>query len=969
MKKIFSMITLAVVSLLLLVCAAACNGGKGYRITVERTEYCSVTASKTSAKEGEEITLTVSCDEGYAADSATVNGGEVAVTDGVATFVMPAEDVSVSVIAKTAESSITVKCGKGGAISAPQKAKYGETVELECKPDFGYEVSFVKLNGTELTPKEGKYSFAMPIGNAQISAEFQSLGEQTAFPSKKSFSISSTAYLGGVAKSDWTVAFNGDDLKISAYVEDKTVVEDADGVEAYFGRNSFSNTQLNAEHNYCVSVTANGVLTLKKVNQGKFVPIANEGVTAKSVALATADGAIAGYKIEISLPLSVLGLDALTARGKLTMLPYLMNANLKGTSVSAKSATLGGEYSYEKPSTYVVLTGDNEWSDNEYLYGIGQLGGTQYVAAGKHWDVSQDYNVNDEQNYPLRRADLTGHDNADNNLVFYRSTGENLYAKVKFKVNGIVNSSERWAKFGLMLFDKSPSRGVFYYVDAFVGETGDVNIDNIRGTGLGYNVAKNGWTNWVDLPEGKNAFDLSTKEITLAITYSNGVVHMYFCSDGGDRLIGSVTYNGSDEMAVGIKCFGLGLTVSDYVVITDAKNPEFVAHNPVREKQTPAVLFVGDSYMDFWKDNGYESAARLIGEAANEGVAGTTIDYWIDSADYVSRLYEPQKIVFHIGINDINAGTSADAAFVKFERLIAAYRESFPSARIFWVSLIPNTGFPDRAEEYALLNGKIKTLSETLDYFNYINVTDALSVNGEPRVNMSYDGLHLNREYGYALWGNIVLKNLGYGRTEGTQFGDNAEGYAYGDGWSFSADGTHAINNGTGEQAIWLKGMAYAADLYFETMFQSPKNTGEDALPKVGLILRNDDFTVFGYVDLNQATEKANRTRVALVYRANTGGNVSVAGEWSWQAERVGSNTVTVEDDFVKLAIAKIGNRIYFLINDTIAVESTISGITEETKFVAGVMGFNRVMEVYGADFTADKSEAEALIDSKLNQV
>ena len=78
----------------------AVGGGssKTYKITVAETVNGTAAASKSTAAEGEKITVTAAPAEGYELDSITVKGekaGSVTVTDGV--FVMPADDVTVTV--------------------------------------------------------------------------------------------------------------------------------------------------------------------------------------------------------------------------------------------------------------------------------------------------------------------------------------------------------------------------------------------------------------------------------------------------------------------------------------------------------------------------------------------------------------------------------------------------------------------------------------------------------------------------------------------------------------------------------------------------------------------------------------------------------------------------------------------------------------------------------------------------------
>ena len=81
---------------------------KTYKITVAATENGAATVSASTASEGEKITVTAKPAEGYELDSITVKGekaGSVEVKDGA--FIMPADDVTITVKFKKAEGKKT----------------------------------------------------------------------------------------------------------------------------------------------------------------------------------------------------------------------------------------------------------------------------------------------------------------------------------------------------------------------------------------------------------------------------------------------------------------------------------------------------------------------------------------------------------------------------------------------------------------------------------------------------------------------------------------------------------------------------------------------------------------------------------------------------------------------------------------------------------------------------------------------
>ena len=59
-----------------------------------------------------------------------------------------------------------------GTVKAPKRACPGEVVTLTTTSDCGYDVETITLNGTELVPEDGVYTFTMPDTEADISATF-----------------------------------------------------------------------------------------------------------------------------------------------------------------------------------------------------------------------------------------------------------------------------------------------------------------------------------------------------------------------------------------------------------------------------------------------------------------------------------------------------------------------------------------------------------------------------------------------------------------------------------------------------------------------------------------------------------------------------------------------------------------------------------------------------------------------------
>ncbi len=1180
MRKRVCIIAIVLV-LALAICALGACSAKTYSINIGEIANGTVTASVQLAEEGAEVTLTVNADAGYSLDYLKVSGEAVTVTDGIASFKMPASDVSIEAAFKKVQYVITVAEAAHGSVKANvEAANLGDKIELSVDSDWGYEVESIAVNGEAISAVDGAYSFNMPAKDVNVSASFVKVSDiVTDAAPENAISLSAEAFAGGKAEAKYVLSYEEDCVKLVAYVKDSVVLP-IDGIGAYLGTKAYSNGGLTAV-NKGIELKVGGA-KLYVVQDGSYVE-AEASVNAKISPWAEGD-AIIGYCGTVSVPYADLGVTKDAIEGNLTVLVSLSNDD-KG--VLPKTVIYGGG-SVDNADTYPVLNADGTLSDSDYKYGAGQLGqGDTSIKNGPYWDLSKDYGK-DSENYADRIAILNGHDGDDNNLTFYRVSGKTLWAKATIKLTGISNIEERYGKFGLMLYNGSVQTGVFFYVDAYVGNGVDVTLNNVNGTALGYNDGNNGWGNsWVTIGGTGGSFNLETKTIDLGLMAYDGSVYMFL----GDKLVGSVRYEVGDDAVIGFKSFGYNLEVTNYSIVdevsedrlvelgikladavldgvaneeiwtekvldrtysfgkrekegsyydlaavkgsdgvyflatiyhkqaltevaqqsgsewwhwlnlefrfgdkdgdayqralyfengklkafggivvgdyvTEAPNEEhslnktvvefyapytefpgydkdseevrlqvwgwvaetgwteifernayitsegliirrnirvnspvevtvnktavkgdnvdftlsveegvtiglvvvdgnevspdangvysFVMPNKdveivvVTEKETLDVLFLGDSYMEFWTRSGFEAQTSAIKSKKNIGVGGTQINYWTERANVLSLMYNPQKLVFHIGVNDIDDGdTTAEVAYARFQTMMGAYREVFPDAEIYWVSLVHNTMFASKCGEYDKMNTSVQEYVSTHEKVNYIDVTNVMvDSDGNTRVNMSYDGLHFNTEYGYPIWAKQILEGIGYGETrvEGATLGDSEGLYAYSNGWSFSEDGEIASSDGAGEQAIWAKDMPYTTGdfLYTVDVYTSGK-TQTDAYTKIGVALRNNNRTIFGYIDL---ADDGNHLWSNIVCRGNgiaESGSLA-QGDWNWNWQGSGGNaSARIDEGYVTLGIARMGSNIYFLVNgEIVATHTAISGAEEG--YVAGVLAFGRNM-------------------------
>ena len=173
---------------------------KEYKVTAAPAENGTVTVDPAAAVEGTDVTVTVKAADNYQlkADSLTYSYqiGEdkktekLTLTDGKATFKMPAADVTVSAAfepVKVETYSVTINNSDHGKVEADKNTelKAGDTVTLTVTPaDDMYTLAQLAKNGLVIkdsentdvpytTVEEGKtYTFEMPAADVTVAAQF-----------------------------------------------------------------------------------------------------------------------------------------------------------------------------------------------------------------------------------------------------------------------------------------------------------------------------------------------------------------------------------------------------------------------------------------------------------------------------------------------------------------------------------------------------------------------------------------------------------------------------------------------------------------------------------------------------------------------------------------------------------------------------------------------------------------------------
>jgi len=173
----------------------------------------------------------------------------------------------------------------------------------------------------------------------------------------------------------------------------------------------------------------------------------------------------------------------------------------------------------------------------------------------------------------------------------------------------------------------------------------------------------------------------------------------------------------------------------------------------------PATLFYGSSSIRLWNS--------LVNDLTNFspvnlGFGGSTLAACTWFFDRVMVGFEPGRLVFYAGDNDLADGRHPEEVFIFFQEFVERVTKRFGLLPCYFISLKPSINRWSLAGEFTYANELISAeIKNNQPHWQWIDVfAPMLNASGKPDTKYyANDGLHLS-EKGYVLWKNIVQKAL-----------------------------------------------------------------------------------------------------------------------------------------------------------------------------------------------------------------
>ena len=911
-------------------------------------------------KAGEQVTLaaadTFTRDEyvfvGWNDGEDTYQAGEV--------YPMPARNVTLT--AQWEEVTYTLSYARGadsatGEIPASSEHLESAVVTLLGADTFEREGYLFKGWSDGETIYEAGAVYIMPARDVTMTAQWESAlpdGTELIASIPDSELTTQAVCAGNTATAHWFAEYMATGLRFTVYVADTTpYIEEGSILLSDYVDITISKVQSvfgYSDGTIALTIDAEGNFVIRNLGTDQYVD--DTGVTVMANYFTLEDKRVDGYKIVATVPYELTEVTA--ARKNAALCFGFANAVTDGGCEKVFDGTYGTRY--DNVITYMALTEDNAFAENPYLAKGEFWGdGNENLIASSFWDLSGDDGTEDAS------VELMRDDNADNYLYIKNSNAKEFYAEVQLNVKGF-GKDDLWPKFGMTVTTADGERGFFFYVDAIANYIGNaINTDSIdvglatrSGAGAGKYI---GYTTIGNLGGGATSADYQGDNyITLGI-YRNGNFFRLYVQG---RRCGEYTFDiaADDEVYVGLASFSLLLNAKGYSFETENLGDYEITQEDVD------YLFLGDSYLNDGYWDSFWNTYR-IRSAANLAMGATEIADWQRQIGTIKQRYNPQKIVFHIGVYDIDNGASAQTVAADLDALIAAYRQAFPDAQIYWITIADNMLFQSEWADYHTVNAHMKDKSAEGNFY-VIDVASLITPdeNGDTMHWFCMDRFHFDVD-GYSVFGKTVNEALGIARTQtgsglGNVTAQGAPASYYTAGWEYDGSVWHNAGDFAekiGAEAQLFISDAYAADIYAEAKLSIASLYSTDYYSKAGILIASEQQSYFFFINLSTVninlTGWDNNTG-ALTYRA--------AGEdWVWREADffpgnggyvgLGDEAYDYNDDpnaYKTLGVLKDGSDLYFFAGGKPVGGKIASKFAPEEKVTVSVFNFN--VNMYAKD-------------------
>ncbi|MEO6151480.1 MAG: GDSL-type esterase/lipase family protein [Mucilaginibacter sp.] len=173
----------------------------------------------------------------------------------------------------------------------------------------------------------------------------------------------------------------------------------------------------------------------------------------------------------------------------------------------------------------------------------------------------------------------------------------------------------------------------------------------------------------------------------------------------------------------------------------------------------PATIFYGSSSIRQWTSLADDFKGL---SPVNLGFGGSTLAGCTWFFDRVMVGFEPERLVFYAGDNDLGDGRHPEEVFIFFQQFAVRVKERFGSLPCYFISLKPSIARWAQFGNFKYANEIISAeIKNNHPDWRWVDIFSSM-LNADGKPNPEYfvaDGLHLSKK-GYHLWKTAVHKEL-----------------------------------------------------------------------------------------------------------------------------------------------------------------------------------------------------------------
>ncbi len=335
-----------------------------------------------------------------------------------------------------------------------------------------------------------------------------------------------------------------------------------------------------------------------------------------------------------------------------------------------------------------------------------------------------------------------------NDIEFFPSPGEqiNCHLKVNDKDKGEEMISYSW------FYGKEENS--LGYPLGFVSRSENEKIHHVKGLLIDDELVEIYFFPSIDLKGEKLILKKGNKQVGKEVVKNQAIVFNHYIDD--------IDTDTSFYLFLGKKMIGQLNTGYFQKFYVNKPKPnrweeEIKAFEREDKKNFPpknAVLFIGSSSIRVWKDLPEDMKGLQV---INRGFGGSTAEDALHFVDRIVIPYEPAKIVYYEGDNDIASGTRPEDFIKTTIQFIEKVHKNLPQSEIYLISVKPSLKRMDVWGKITEANKMLEELANKKDYVHYIDVRSLmLDDDGNLRNDIFLqDSIHLNRK-GYDLWKSAI---------------------------------------------------------------------------------------------------------------------------------------------------------------------------------------------------------------------